>query len=100
MMKCANTYVKTDDNRIINEIQIKWAAKVKDCFEICVRADGCRIGRNTHKLCMLNNLDNYNKMNAHFEKPDKSVLDNCHVHTFPIVCFVIIFILSVFMLIR
>jgi hypothetical protein len=63
-----NTYIKTDNNRIINEKYITWIKKMNDCLEVCVKTDGCSIrSGDTHKICKFNNSDSYNKLNKHFE---------------------------------
>jgi len=62
------TYIKTDDNKIINEKCIKWVKKMDECLEICTKSDGCMIiNKDTHKLCKLYNLDSYQKLNKYFE---------------------------------
>ena len=66
-MESNQTYIKADDNKIINEKSIRWVKKMSECLEVCSRADGCLPGRDTHKICKLNNLDSYNKLNKHFE---------------------------------
>jgi hypothetical protein len=63
------SYLKADDNRIINEKCIRWVKKMSDCLEVCTRSIGCPIdggGGGTHKICKINNLDSYNKLNKHF----------------------------------
>jgi hypothetical protein len=62
-------YFKTDDNIIINENCIRWVKKMSDCLHVCIKISGCDLQdyRDTHKICKLNNLDNYNKLNKHFE---------------------------------
>jgi hypothetical protein len=63
-----NIYLKTDDNKIINQKCIKWVQKMGDCLQVCVKSIGCNIDHGgTHKICKLNNLDSYNKLNKHFE---------------------------------
>ena len=63
-----NLYLKTDDSKIINERRIRWVKKMGDCLEVCIKSTGCSIKSNdTHKICKLNNLDSYNKLNKHFE---------------------------------
>jgi len=82
---------QTNNNKIINEKCIEWVEKMSEClevctksigshgkssadtnkmcFEVCTKSIGCH-GKsygNTHKICKLNNLDNYNKLNKHFE---------------------------------
>jgi hypothetical protein len=63
-----NSYLKTDDNKIINEKQIRWVKKMSDCLEVCTKSNGC-FSKNydTHKICKVNNLDSYNKLNQFFE---------------------------------
>lgn len=61
-------YIKTDDNTIINEKYIRWVKKMNDCLEVCVKSRGCIVGMNeTHKICKINNVDSYNKLNRYFE---------------------------------
>ena len=61
-------FLKTDDNAIINEKYIRWVKKMSDCLEVCSKSTGCNINNGgTHKICKLNNLDSYNKLNKHFE---------------------------------
>jgi hypothetical protein len=63
-----NTYIKTDNNRIINERCITWIKKMNDCLEVCVKTDGCSIrSGDTHRICKFNSPDSYNKLNKHFE---------------------------------
>jgi hypothetical protein len=39
-----------------------------ECLEVCTKSTGCN-GKygDTHKICKLNNLNSYNKLNKHFE---------------------------------
>jgi hypothetical protein len=64
-------YIKTDNNNIIiNEKCIQWVRKIGECLEICTKTTGCSVknnGADTHKICKLNNLDSYNKLNKYFE---------------------------------
>jgi hypothetical protein len=61
-------YLKTDDNKIINENCIRWVKKMSDCLEVCMLTTGCNINNgSTHKICKLNNIDSYNKLNKYFE---------------------------------
>ena len=66
-MEKPNNFLKTDDNRVINEKYIRWVKKMSDCLEVCTRSSGCSTPENTHKICKLNNLDIYNKLNKLFE---------------------------------
>ncbi len=66
-MENSNTfYIKTDDNKIINEKHIRWVKKMNDCLEVCVKTNGCNLRGDTHKICESNNPDSYNKLNKHF----------------------------------
>ena len=60
-------YFKTDDNRIINEKSILWVKKMSNCLEVCAKSIGCLDNGDTHRICKVNNLDSYNKLNKHFE---------------------------------
>ena len=59
-------YLKTDDNKIINEKCILWVKKMNDCLDVCVKSTGCGNHGDTHKICLLNNQESYNKLNKHF----------------------------------
>ena len=61
-----NIYLKTDDEKIINEKCIKWINKINDCLYVCTKSSGCVGIIDTHKICKINNLDSYNKLNKHF----------------------------------
>ena len=62
------TYIKTDDNRIINANAIRWVQKMSDCLEVCLRTQGCNVhDGSTIRICKLNNPDSYNILNKHFE---------------------------------
>lgn len=65
-MENTNIYIKADDNKIINEKCITWVKKMSECLVICTKTTGCS-ANDTHKICKLNNLDSYNKLNKHFE---------------------------------
>ena len=61
------SYVRTDDNKIINEKCIKWVKKMNDCLEVCVRSNGCKERINTHHICKAHSPESYNKLNKHFD---------------------------------
>jgi hypothetical protein len=61
-------YLKTDENKIINENCIRWVKKMSDCLEVCTKSIGCNIyNGGTHRICKINNPESYNKLNKHFE---------------------------------
>lgn len=61
------SYLKTDDNKIINERCIVWAKKMDECLDVCIKMDGCFVGSGTHRICKVNNIDSYNKLNKNFD---------------------------------
>jgi hypothetical protein len=62
------SYIKADDNRIINEACIRWAKKMDECIMVCTKSDGCsEYRRNLHRICKTNNPESYNKMIKFFE---------------------------------
>ena len=61
-----NVFLKTDYS-VINEKYIKWVRKMNNCLEVCMKSDGCIVGKTTHQICKLNTPDSYNKLNKHFE---------------------------------
>jgi hypothetical protein len=64
-----NSYIKTDNNVIINEKCIVWVKKWRDCLEVCAKQNGCNIINydDTHKICRYGNETSYNKLNKFFE---------------------------------
>ena len=60
------SFIKTDDNIVINEKCIRWVKKIDECLNICVRSNGCSPSA-THKICKIYNEDSYNKLNKYFE---------------------------------
>jgi hypothetical protein len=61
-----NTYIKADDNIIINEACIRWVKKISECLEVCSKITGCA-KNDTHTICKLNNQNSYNKLNKYFD---------------------------------
>ena len=63
------SYLKVDNNRIINEKCIVWVKKMNDCLEVCMKTTGCDIqyGGDTHRICKVNSIDSYQKLNKNFE---------------------------------
>jgi hypothetical protein len=65
-----NTYIKTDDNILINEKTIRWMRKMDDCIQICNRKKGCFSNpdmNDKHKVCKYKSPESYDKLNALFE---------------------------------
>ena len=63
MENSKTVYLKTDDDRFVNENCIRWVRKMNDCLEICIKISGCAPTKDTHKICKMNNPDSYNKLN-------------------------------------
>ena len=61
------SFIKTDEQRIINEKCIKWVKKMDECLYICTKSPGCSYTNGMHKLCKDLNPDSYKKLNKHFE---------------------------------
>lgn len=64
MDKKQGSYIKADDNKIINKKCIIWVKKMNDCLEVCTKISGCSIGHDTHKICKKYNEESYNKLNS------------------------------------
>ena len=60
-------YIKTDDNKIINERAIKWIKKMDNCLEVCLKSVGCNAKIDTHRICEYNSPGSYNKLNVLFK---------------------------------
>jgi hypothetical protein len=67
MEKTHISYIKTDDNKILNEKCIRWVKKMGECLEVCTIQTGYTVGINTHQICKLNQFDSFTKLNKHFE---------------------------------
>ena len=63
----ANSYIKTDEIKVINERHIRWIKKMNDCLEVCTKGNGCTKGKDTHRICKLYTPDSYNKLNSLFD---------------------------------
>lgn len=66
MENSRTSYIKTDDNVIVNEKYIRWVKKMSECLEVCSKMNGCEKG-NTHQICKINSPDSYEKLNKYFE---------------------------------
>jgi triphosphoribosyl-dephospho-CoA synthetase len=60
-------FIKADDNKILNKNSILWVKKLSECLEVCVSRNGCTVGKNTHKICKINNETSYENLNKYFE---------------------------------
>ena len=67
VIKNRTAYIKTDDNKVINEKCIRWVKKMGDCMEVCTKLNGCASKIDTHRVCKLYNLDSYNRLDKLFE---------------------------------
>ena len=67
----AESFIRTDADKLINENFIKWIKRNNEgneCMEVCMKADGC-FGNfiDTHKISKLKNPNSYNKLNKYYE---------------------------------
>ena len=61
------SYIKADDNKLINKKAILWIKKLNECLEVCTKSTGCSVQNgDTHKICKLNNPSSYNRLNSWF----------------------------------
>jgi hypothetical protein len=60
-------YIKTDDNKVVNENCIRWVKKMNECMQICTKPDGCILQISTQRVCKSNSPESYNKLNELFE---------------------------------
>ena len=67
-MENQNSYLKADDNIIINEKMFRWVRKMDECLEVCTKFDGFSVeNKTTQKICKFHNFDSYTKLNKQFE---------------------------------
>ena len=59
-------YIKTDDNKVINELHIRWIKKINECLEVCTKSNGCTSGQDTHRVCRTFSSTSYEKLNKRF----------------------------------
>jgi hypothetical protein len=62
------SFIKTDENRFINEKCILWVKQIDECLEVCMRANGCKPKHNTHTICKNITPDSYYKLQKHFQE--------------------------------
>ena len=55
------SFIKVDDDRIININFIRWVKKKDECFYICSKLTGCSI-EDTHSVCKTTNSQTYYKL--------------------------------------
>ena len=61
------TFLKTNDNKIINQKHIHWVQKIGYCLHVCTRSIGCNINNGTtHQICKLNNPHSFHTLNTFF----------------------------------
>ena len=65
-MNSTNSYLRTDDDKIINERCIRWVKKMNECLEVCTISSGCGLKINTHTICKTNSQSSYEKLNKNF----------------------------------
>ena len=67
-MENNNNYIKTDDNKVINEKSIKWIKKMDECLLICTKSTGCIANKShAHSICKVSNPTSYDFLNQFFK---------------------------------
>jgi hypothetical protein len=61
------TFIKVDDNTILNMNCIRWVKKMDECLQICSKMNGCSGKNETHQICKINNATSFSKINRFFE---------------------------------
>lgn len=61
------SYIKADDNHLINEKCIRWVKKIDECLHVCSNPNGCIVSQDTHIICKINSPYSYNKFNKYFD---------------------------------
>lgn len=61
-----HTFLKTDNNKVLNESHIRWIQKIGECMEICTKSDGCNV-YTTSRVCKAYSPTSYEKLNKYFE---------------------------------
>jgi hypothetical protein len=65
------TYIKADNNIVVNEKYIRWIKKIDECMNICSRMNGCDINDGSIlSVCKLYNPSSYNKLNKLFQNDE------------------------------
>ena len=60
------TFIKVDNDKIININCIRWVKKMDECLQICSKSIGCSIKLDTHEVCKINNQESYNRLEKYF----------------------------------
>lgn len=60
------SYLKADDDKIINEHSILWVKKMNNCLEICNRSSGCYVKGDIHQICKDKSPLSFKYLDKHF----------------------------------
>jgi hypothetical protein len=47
----ATRFLCTDDDIAVNENNIVWVKRIRNCMHICTNTNGCIVKKNTHPVC-------------------------------------------------
>ena len=63
------SFIKADNNILINKNAIRWIKKMEECMEVCAKQSGCSVSHkfDTISICKKNSPDSYYKLNKYFE---------------------------------
>lgn len=62
-----NLYIKTDNNKYINQKSIIWVKKMNDCLEVCIKSRSCNVLQPPYKICKSISPNSYDKLNELIE---------------------------------
>lgn len=51
MQNAEQKLMRLTDTLIVNTDSIRWIEKHKQCYEVCIRMNGCSSRINTHSVC-------------------------------------------------
>lgn len=60
------TFLKADDNTLINPKKILWIQKYKECIYVCTKSTGCST-LTAHSICKHKTFDSYEALKQYFE---------------------------------
>lgn len=52
-------FMKTDNDTYINYTTIQWVKHIDDCLYVCTQPNGCKIHKDSHKICKSINPNMY-----------------------------------------
>ncbi len=47
----SNDYIVIEKNKILNTKAIRWIEEYDNCYELCTKQSGCKVGSDTQSIC-------------------------------------------------